>query len=96
MSQLQLLTHTEAQEMAFRKLEHQPAQPAALPSREGLPFPQDGASGGLGQAADHLEQGGFAAAAAARHQPQRSALKPQLDAIKHGAGGGGRLVANSL
>ena len=82
LAQLQLLAHREAQEMAFRKLEHQPAEPAPLPGAQGLPLPEDLAALGFGQATDQLQQRGFAAAAAARHQgggsrPERQAGPPQ-------------------
>ena len=68
LTQLQLLLDVQPQKMPFRELKHDAAEPASLPTVDGLTLPADLAVLVAGKAADHLQQAGLATAAGSGDQ----------------------------
>ena len=92
-AELQLLANAEAEEMALRKLKHQPAEAAALALVQHLAMPQHLAGTGARQTGDQIEQGAFAGTAATGHQHRLAEGHRQIEAPQQGRLGRGRLIA---
>lgn len=96
LAEAQVLPHGEAQKVALGKLKDEATEPAPLAGRQELALPANAAPIWIGQAADHLQQGGFATAAAAGHQGGCPGRQAQVDVAQHRLGGGGGVVADRL